>query len=124
MSVLSGDSSINNRPMDRILKPLTDMGAQIFGRHNNKNAPIVIFGGSRLKGLKHEINIASAQVKSCLAIAALFADSPTEIVLPAIARDHTERMLEYFGADISYDGKYTKNISWPGIKRKGYFYTW
>jgi 3-phosphoshikimate 1-carboxyvinyltransferase len=71
MSILSGDSSINSRPMDRIIKPLTDMGAKIFGRQNNKNAPIVIFGGSRLKGLKHEISIASAQVKSCLAIAAL-----------------------------------------------------
>ena len=117
MSILSGDSSINSRPMDRILKPLTDMGARIFGRQNNKNAPIVIFGGSRLKGLKHEINIASAQVKSCLTIAALFADSPTEIVLPAIARDHTERMLEYFGADISYDGKYTK--IYPGRVLKG-----
>jgi len=117
MSILSGDTSINNRPMDRILKPLTDMGAQIFGRNNNKNAPIVIFGGSRLKGLRHEINIASAQVKSCLAIAALFADSPTEIVLPATARDHTERMLEYFGADISYDGKYTKIC--PGRILKG-----
>jgi 3-phosphoshikimate 1-carboxyvinyltransferase len=112
MSVLSGDNSINSRPMDRILKPSTNMGAQVFGRNNNKNAPIVIFGGSRLKGLCHEINVASAQVKSCLAIAALFADSPTEIVLPATARDHTERMLEYFGADISYDGKYTKII--PG----------
>jgi len=117
MSILSGDSSINSRPMDRILKPLTDMGARIFGRQNNKNAPIVIFGGSRLKGLKHEINIASAQVKSCLTIAALFADSPTEIVLPAIARDHTERMLEYFGADISYDGKYTK--IYPGRVLEG-----
>ena len=117
MSILSGDSSINSRPMDRILKPLTDMGARIFGRQNNKNAPVVIFGGSRLKGLKHEINIASAQVKSCLTIAALFADSPTEIVLPAIARDHTERMLEYFGADISYDGKYTK--IYPGRVLKG-----
>jgi 3-phosphoshikimate 1-carboxyvinyltransferase len=117
MSILSGDSSINSRPMDRIIKPLTDMGAKIFGRQNNKNAPIVIFGGSRLKGLKHEISIASAQVKSCLAIAALFADDPTEIVLPAIARDHTERMLEYFGADISYDGKYTKIF--PGRTLKG-----
>jgi 3-phosphoshikimate 1-carboxyvinyltransferase len=108
MSILSGDSSVNSRPMDRIIKPLTDMGAKIFGRQNNKNAPIVIFGGSKLKGLKHEINIASAQVKSCLTIAALFADNPTEIILPAVARDHTERMLEYFGADILYDGKYTK----------------
>lgn len=117
MSILSGDSSINSRPMERIIKPLTDMGAKIFGRQNNKNAPIVIFGGSRLKGLKHEINIASAQVKSCLIIASLFADAPTEIILPQVTRDHTERMLEYFGAEISYDGKYTK--VYPGRTLKG-----
>jgi len=117
MSVLSGDISVNSRPMERILKPLTDMGARVFGRKNNKNAPIIIFGGSRLKGLKHEISVASAQVKSCLTIAALFADSPTEIILPAASRDHTERMLEYFGADISYDGKYTRIC--PGETLKG-----
>jgi 3-phosphoshikimate 1-carboxyvinyltransferase len=117
ISILSGDTSINNRPMDRIIKPLADMGAQIFGRQNNKKAPIVIFGGSRLKGLRHEINVASAQIKSCLAIAALFADSPTEIILPAVARDHTERMLEYFGANISFDGKYTK--IYPGRTLEG-----
>jgi len=117
MSVLSGDPSVNSRPMERILSPLTEMGARVFGRNSNKNAPIVIFGGSRLKGLKHEISVASAQVKSCLAIAALFADGPTEIVLPAAARDHTERMLEYFGADISYDGKYTRIC--PGETLKG-----
>ncbi len=117
MSILSGDSSINNRPMERIIKPLTDMGAKIFGRQNNKNAPIVIFGGKKLKGMRHEISIASAQVKSCLAIAALFADAPTEIILPQIARDHTERMLEYFGAEISYDGKDTRIF--PGRTLKG-----
>jgi len=117
MSVLSGDRSVNSRPMERILNPLSAMGARVFGRNSNGNAPIVIFGGSRLKGLKHEISVASAQVKSCLTIAALFADSPTEIVLPAVTRDHTERMLEYFGADISYDGKYTRIC--PGETLKG-----
>jgi 3-phosphoshikimate 1-carboxyvinyltransferase len=115
ISVISGDNSINRRPMERILKPLKDMGAQIFGRNNNRNAPIIIFGGSSLKGMRHEINVASAQVKSCLSIAALFADSPTEIILPAITRDHTERMLEYFNADISYDGKYTRICPGPTL---------
>ena len=118
MSILSGDNSVNKRPMDRIINPLKAMGAKIFGRMNNKNAPIVIFGGNRLKGLRHEINVASAQVKSCLAIASLFADSPSEIILPHVSRDHTERMLEYFGADISYDGKDTKIFPGPTLKGK------
>lgn len=112
MSILSGDSSINNRPMDRIIKPLTIMGAKIFGRSENTKAPIVIFGiGPSLKGANFEINISSAQVKSCLSIAALFAKGPTEILQPLVSRDHTERMLEYFGAKIEYDGRRTK--IWP-----------
>lgn len=121
MSILSGDKSINNRPMDRIINPLTEMGAKIYGRLNNKKAPLVIFGGSMLKGIKHEINVASAQVKSCLAIAALFAEGSTEIIQPAVSRDHTERMLEYFGADIQYDGKYTKIIPGKNLKGKDIF---
>jgi len=121
MSILSGDRSINNRPMERIINPLKTMGAKIFGRHNNKNAPIVIIGGNRLKGLKHEIKIASAQVKSCLTIAALFADTPSEILLPQVTRDHTERMLEYFGADIRYDGKDTKIFPGQPLKGKNIF---
>ncbi|MHB1346217.1 MAG: 3-phosphoshikimate 1-carboxyvinyltransferase [Candidatus Humimicrobiaceae bacterium] len=118
MSILSGDNSVNKRPMERIINPLKAMGAKIFGRMNNRNAPIVIFGGNSLKGLRHEINVASAQVKSCLAIASLFADSPSEIILPHVSRDHTERMLEYFGADISYDGKDTKIFPGPTLKGK------
>jgi len=108
MSVISGDKSVNSRPMDRIIEPLAEMGARIYGRDNNKKAPLVIFGGSALKGIRHEIAVSSAQVKSCLSIAALFAKGPTEINQPSISRDHTERMLEYLGADIEYDGKYTK----------------
>jgi len=121
MSILSGDKSINNRPMDRIINPLTEMGAKIYGRLNNKKAPPVIFGGSMLKGIKHEINVASAQVKSCLAIAALFAEGSTEIIQPAVSRDHTERMLEYFGADIQYDGRYTKIMPGKNLKGKDIF---
>jgi len=88
------------------------MGAKIFGRSENTKAPIVIFGiGPSLKGANFEINISSAQVKSCLSIAALFAKGPTEILQPLVSRDHTERMLEYFGAKIEYDGRRTK--IWP-----------
>ncbi len=118
LSILSGDKSINNRPMDRIINPLREMGANIFGKDNNKKAPVVIFGKqSTLKGKKFNIGVSSAQIKSCLMLAGLFADGETEIIQPQISRDHTERMLEYFGADISYDGKNTKIT--PGKILKG-----
>jgi 3-phosphoshikimate 1-carboxyvinyltransferase len=108
MSVLSGDRSINNRPMRRIMEPLMEMGAKISGRENNSKAPIVIFGNNNLEGKKFELKVSSAQVKSCILMAALNAKGTTEIIQPQVSRDHTERMLQYFGADITYDGKYTK----------------
>ncbi len=108
MSVLSGDSSINNRPMDRIIEPLSRMGARISGRCNNTMAPLAIFGNPSLKGRSFDLKISSAQVKSSILLAALHAKGDTEISQPEISRDHTERMLEYFGADIEYDGKTTK----------------
>jgi 3-phosphoshikimate 1-carboxyvinyltransferase len=116
-SVMSGDSSINKRPMGRILKPLSEMGANIFGRDNNTKAPLIIIGNNKLKGRIFDINISSAQVKSCIALAGLFSEGTTEINQPEISRDHTERMLEYFGADIIYDGKYTRIT--PGKKLTG-----
>ncbi|MBE3088987.1 MAG: 3-phosphoshikimate 1-carboxyvinyltransferase [Actinobacteria bacterium] len=122
LSILSGDKSINNRPMDRIINPLREMGASVFGKDNNKKAPIVIFGNrSILKGKKFNINVSSAQVKSCLLLAGLFADGETEIIQPQVSRDHTERMLEYFGADISYDGKNTKIKSTKTLKGKNLY---
>ena len=108
MSVLSGDSSINSRPMERIIEPLNQMGARVYGRNKGKNAPIVIFGIRELRGKTFDLDLSSAQVKSCILLAALHSEGITEIFQPEICRDHTERMLEYFGADIEYDGKYTK----------------
>jgi 3-phosphoshikimate 1-carboxyvinyltransferase len=108
LSVLSGDHSVNNRPMDRIIKPLNEMGAEVYGRCNNKKAPIIIFGSNTLKGKKFELNISSAQVKSCISLAALHAEGTTEIIQPQVSRDHTERMLEYFESDIDYNGRYTR----------------
>ena len=105
MSVLSGDSSINQRPMARIIVPLNQMGAVVYGRENNTRAPVVIFGNSSLKGKRFELGLSSAQVKSCIILAGLHAEGPTEIYQPEISRDHTERMLEYFEAGIEYDGK-------------------
>lgn len=117
ISVLSGDKSINNRPMARIIKPLSSMGANIHGRAGDTKAPIIILKGGKLKGTEFNLDISSAQVKSCLALAALYADGATEITQPEISRDHTERMLEYFGADIKYDGRYTKIT--PNCRLKG-----
>ncbi|MCK5566476.1 MAG: 3-phosphoshikimate 1-carboxyvinyltransferase, partial [Actinomycetia bacterium] len=124
MSVISGDHSINNRPMKRIIDPLRSMGAAVFGRENNTKAPLVIFGKSNLKGKRFDLTLSSAQVKSCLLLAAINADGVTEIIQPEISRDHTERMLQYFDADIEFDGKHTrldpakklvaKNIYIPG----------
>ncbi len=124
MSIISGDHSINNRPMKRIIDPLRSMGAAIFGRDNNTKAPLAIFGKRNLKGKRFDLTLSSAQVKSCILLAAINADGVTEIIQPEISRDHTERMLQYFDADIEFDGKYTrldpakklvvKNIYVPG----------
>jgi 3-phosphoshikimate 1-carboxyvinyltransferase len=84
------------------------MGAKVYGRNKNNNAPLVIFGSKDLKGKSFDLGLSSAQVKSCILLAALHAEGITEIIQPEVSRDHTERMLEYFGADIQYDGKYTK----------------
>lgn len=108
MSVLSGDRSINSRPMKRVIEPLIRMGARINGRENNTRAPIVIFGNPDLKGKKFNLRVSSAQVKSSILLAALNAKGSTEITQPDVSRDHTERMLEYLGADISYNGKFVK----------------
>jgi len=114
MSVLNGDSSINSRPMGRIIEPLSEMGARIYGRDSNNKAPIVIFGNPGLEGRSIKLNVSSAQVKSSILMAAINAKGPTEIYSPSISRDHTERMLQYFGADIKYDGIYTLLV--PGNK--------
>jgi 3-phosphoshikimate 1-carboxyvinyltransferase len=108
LSVLSGDNSVNNRPMARIIEPLNEMGAEVYGRSNNKKAPIIIFGSNNLKGKRFELNVSSAQVKSCITLAGLHAEGTTEISQPQVSRDHTERMLEYFESDIEYNGRYTR----------------
>ena len=108
MSVLSGDSSINRRPMARIIEPLKQMGARVYGRNNSKYAPLVIFGTRDLRGKRFDPGLSSAQVKSCILLAALHAEGVTEIRQPGASRDHTERMLEYLGASIEYDGMNTR----------------
>ena len=98
-TVLSGDASLNSRPMGRIMKPLSMMGADITSIHDNGCAPLSI-KGHPLHAIHYDSPVASAQVKSCVLLAGLYADGKTSVTEPALSRDHTERMLRSFGADI------------------------
>ncbi len=98
---ITGDKQIVKRPMNRIMQPLSLMGAKF--ESNNGYAPITVIGG-RLKGIKYKSPVASAQVKSGLLLAGLFAEGKTTVTEPEKSRDHTERMLKYFGADITVKG--------------------
>ena len=96
--VIDGDESLRRRPMDRIVAPLRAMGARIEAREG-RYAPLTIEGGP-LRAARHELPVASAQVKSCLLLAGLLAEGETVIVEPAASRDHTERMLAAAGAPV------------------------
>ncbi len=100
-SVLTGDDSLRRRPMARIINPLTQMGARIIGRENSRYAPVAIAAAASLNGIEYRMPVASAQVKSALMFAALYASSPTVISEPYLSRDHTERMFAQFGVDIA-----------------------
>ena len=99
---VTGDSSLRSRPMSRVIKPLQQMGAQIWGRKGNSLAPLAILG-QQLKGIHYHSPIASAQVKSCILLAGLMADGETTVTEPALSRDHSERMLRAFGAQLTVD---------------------
>jgi len=103
LSVITGDQSLRSRPMDRVIRPLRLMGAEIWGRSGDSKAPLVIKGG-HLKGIKYVLPIASAQLKSALLLAALFAEGETVVSEPSPSRDHTERMLKAMGAGIKVAG--------------------
>lgn len=107
LSILTGDESLRQRPMKRIIKPLSMMGADILGRKENSLPPLVIKGGS-LKGINYEMPIASAQVKSCILLAGLYADGETTVIEPHKSRDHTEKMLKSMGANIEVNGNIVK----------------
>ncbi|MFQ5882672.1 MAG: 3-phosphoshikimate 1-carboxyvinyltransferase [Candidatus Methylomirabilales bacterium] len=96
LSVLTGDASLRRRPMDRIILPLKQMGAGIWGRARDTLPPLVVRGAG-LRGLTYQSPFASAQVKSAILLAGLFAEGPTTVVEPALSRDHTERMLDACG---------------------------
>jgi 3-phosphoshikimate 1-carboxyvinyltransferase len=101
-STLIGDASLMRRPMERVAQPLRTMGAQI--RTQEGRPPVQIRGGSSLKAIDYAMPIASAQVKSALLLAALFARGRSSVSEPAPTRDHTERMLRGFGVEVSRDG--------------------
>ncbi|MEC9375004.1 MAG: 3-phosphoshikimate 1-carboxyvinyltransferase [Pseudomonadota bacterium] len=112
-SCLTGDASLRRRPMDRLANPLREMGAII--ETNNGTAPIKLQGGN-LKGINFESTVASAQLKSALLIAGLFAKGETSIIEPAVTRDHTERMLAAFGVDLGIQDKYICLDGLQGLK--------
>lgn len=99
---VTGDDSLRSRPMSRVIQPLQEMGAKIWGRVGNSLAPLAV-QGQQLRGITYHSPIASAQVKSCLLLAGLSAEGKTTVIEPARSRDHSERMLQAFGAQLEVD---------------------
>lgn len=99
-STLSGDESLNSRPMARIMEPLNSMGSHISSINGNGCAPLLIKPG-KLHGIRYQSQVASAQVKSAILLAGLYADTETTVIEPALSRNHTELMLQAFGAKIA-----------------------
>jgi len=104
-SRLFGDESLMKRPMERVARPLREMGAEV--RTSAGTPPIEVIGGRRLHGIDYAMPVASAQVKSAILLAALYADGPTRVASPAVCRDHSERMLLAAGVRISSEGAAT-----------------
>ena len=102
-SELDGDDSIRTRPMKRIMTPLVSMGADITSRLDNGCAPLIIHGRP-LHAAHYDSPVASAQVKSCVLLAGMYADGITSVTEPFLSRNHTEIMLNYFGAEITSEG--------------------
>jgi 3-phosphoshikimate 1-carboxyvinyltransferase len=102
-SVLTGDASIRRRPMGRVVKPLREMGATIAGRKGGELAPLAV-SGTTLHAIAYASPVASAQVKSSLLLAALFAKGTTQLSEPRLSRDHTERLLAFFGLPLAREG--------------------
>lgn len=109
---ITGDRSLRSRPMSRVVEPLTQMGAEIWGRQNNKLAPLAIYG-RKLRPIHYHSPVASAQVKSCVLLAGLATEGRTTVTEPALSRDHSERMLKAFGADLKTDLE-TKSVTITG----------
>lgn len=115
-SEIFGDDSLNARPMARIAEPLTVMGASVSATANGR-PPLIIKGGRKLIGIDYRLPVASAQVKSCLLLAGLYANGQTRIAEPSTTRDHTERLLEGFGCQVKRSGEWLSVTG--GAKLKG-----
>jgi 3-phosphoshikimate 1-carboxyvinyltransferase len=100
-TVLTGDESLRSRPMDRVAEPLRRMGATVVGRREGSRLPLAVRGARPLKALTYASPVASAQVKTALLLAGLWADGPVTVREPTQSRDHTERMLGGFGARLT-----------------------
>ena len=130
-TTLNGDESIQTRPMKRIMEPLSMMGADIVSLRDNNCAPLRI-NGSPLHGIHYHSKVASAQVKSCILLAGLYADEITSVTEPSVSRNHTELMLRGFGANVTCENKtasikpaselFSQKIEVPGdISSAAYF---
>ncbi len=108
-SVLVGDKSLSSRPMKRVIDPVQQMGARIDSSEGG-TAPLTVRGGQALKAIRYQLPVASAQVKSCVLLAGLYAEGTTEIIEPAPTRDHTERMLRGFGCEVVTDGNHIRLV--------------
>jgi 3-phosphoshikimate 1-carboxyvinyltransferase len=112
---LLGDKSLSNRPMERVAEPLREMGASVRTSENG-SAPVYITGGQQLSAINYQMPVASAQVKSALLLAGLYAKGVTQIKEPAITRDHTERMLENFGIQLTVENSVVSMASGQKLK--------
>lgn len=111
--IVSGDDSLRSRPMSRVVTPLAQMGAEIWGRKGNSLAPLAV-KGQKLKAIHYLSPVASAQVKSCVLLAGLLTEGKTTVTEPALSRDHSERMLSAFGAELVVNPK-TNSVTVTGL---------
>ena len=122
LSVLTGDDSLRSRPMGRIVEPLREMGAVFMGRNIDTLLPLSVRGGD-LNAIEYDLKVASAQVKSAILIAGLYANGRTAVRSPGLSRDHTERMMRHMGADVDIDdltvSVQTSNLSATNVRVPG-----
>ncbi|TLM98081.1 3-phosphoshikimate 1-carboxyvinyltransferase, partial [bacterium] len=116
-AAVTGDGSIRKRPMSRVTEPLMEMGASFWGRDKGNLAPLAVKGGF-VKPIRFVSSVASAQVKSAILLAGLYARGVTSVWEPEKSRDHTERMLKYFGAEVEVNGLAVKVEGQPDLKAR------
>jgi 3-phosphoshikimate 1-carboxyvinyltransferase len=116
-TMLTGDDSLRRRPMGRVATPLRQMGATVVGRADGARLPLAVHGGRPLRSLHYQLPMASAQVKSAVLLAGLWADGPVRVEEPVRSRDHSERMLRQFGARLALDDRAVTLT--PGVPLRG-----